>query len=488
MHDLWFGAFLSPEAAGRERLLRHVTLADRLGLDLVGVQDHPYQAGFLDTWTLLSAVAARTERIRLVPDVLNLPLRPPAVLAGAAASLDLLSGGRVELGLGAGAFWDAVAAMGGRRLSPPRSIEALAEAITIIRALWTPGEPVVFEGAHYRLGGARPGPFPAHPIGIWIGAIKRRMLELTGRMGDGWLASSFCSPPGAVAAQAGILDAAAADAGRDAAEIRKVYNIGGTFSPLPGPGFLDGPPALWAEQLTELVLDVGMTGFVLAPGPEAERDLRTFAQEVAPAVREAVAREHGGPAPAPAERPVTLADLDEEGRPSSPKRDPAALTPEQRRLGRHLVEVHDGYRREMRQVQDAVEQVASELPAIDRLTVRQNHWTLGTFCATFCRLLTVHHTVRNETMFPALLERDPALAPVIKKLEQEHEVIAELLTRLDEACLEMLRNPARIDLVRIRADRLADVLSSHFAYEEAELAEPIARLEVCVWLGDRLIG
>ncbi|MEV0383800.1 LLM class flavin-dependent oxidoreductase [Nonomuraea sp. NPDC050643] len=487
MHDLWFGAFLSPEAGGRDRLLRHVTLADRLGLDLIGVQDHPYQADFLDTWTLLSAVAARTERIRLVPDVLNLPLRPPAVLARAAASLDLLSGGRVELGLGAGAFWNAIAAMGGRRLSPPESIEALAEAITVLRALWTPGEPVVFEGTHYRLGGARPGPFPAHPIGIWIGAIKRRMLELTGRMGDGWLCSSFYSPPGAVAGQAKVLDAAAADAGRDPARIRKVYNIGGTFAPLPGPGFLDGPARLWAEQLTELVLGVGMTGFVLAPGPEAERDLRTFAEEVAPAVREAVARERGRPAPAPVERPITLADLDEAGRPRAGKHDPAELTPEQRRLGRHLVEVHDGYRQEMRQVQDAVEQVATELPdagrprpANDRPAMRQNLWTLGTYCATFRRLLAVHHTVEDESMFPAVLEREPALAPVIKKLEQEHEVIAELLAGLDEACVELLGDPAALDRVRARADRLADVLSSHFAYEEEELVEPIARLGIRV--------
>ncbi|MEV4468404.1 LLM class flavin-dependent oxidoreductase [Nonomuraea sp. NPDC049504] len=487
MHDLWFGAFLSPEAEGRERLLRHVTLADRLGLDLVGVQDHPYQAGFLDTWTLLSVIAARTERIRLVPDVVNLPLRPPAVLARAAASLDLLSGGRVELGLGAGAFWDAIAAMGGRRLSPGESIEALAEAVTVLRALWTPGDPVVFEGNHHRLAGAAPGPFPAHPIGIWIGAIKRRMLELTGRMGDGWLPSSFYSPPGAVARQAKVLDAAAEDAGRDPACIRRIYNVGGTFSPLPGRGFLDGPAALWAEQLTELVFEVGMTGFVLAPGEDAERDLRTFAEEVAPAVREAVAKERGEPEPV-AERPVTLTpldDLDETGRPHAPKQDPAALTPEQLRLGRHLVQVHDGYRQELRQVQDAVEQVAAGhadtgalRSAINRLSVRQNHWTLGTFCATFNRLLTVHHTIEDESMFPAVLERDSTLAPVVKKLEQEHEVIAELLDRLDAACVALLADQAAIEQVRAEVDRLVRVLSSHFAYEEEELVEPIARLGI----------
>lgn len=482
MEDVWFGALLAPEAADGDRVLRHAELADRLGLDLVGVQDHPYQAGFLDSWTLLATIAQRTERVRLVPDVANLPLRPPAVLARAAASLDILSGGRVELGLGAGALWDAIAAMGGPRLSPGESIEALAEAITVIRALWTPGDPVTFSGGHHRLAGARPGPFPPHPIGIWIGATGRRMLELTGRTGDGWLTSSFHSPPEAVTAQARILDAAAADAGRDPAAIRKVYNLGGSLSPLPGAGFLDGPAALWAEQLTELVFEAGMSGFVLAPGVEAERDLRVFAEEVAPAVRAAVARERGRPAPEPVRRPVTIPDLDEPGRPRTAGGDPAALTADQARLGRRLVDVHDGYRAQLRQVRDAVEQVAAETAAPrqdgDRLALRQNHWTLGVFCATFRRLLTVHHDVEHGSTFPALTERDPALEPVVKKLEQEHEVIAELLDRLDRACAEMIADPARIDRVRAGVERLSQALASHFAYEEAELAEPVGRLEI----------
>ena len=169
-HELRFGAFLTPVADGYAELIRQVTVADEIGLDLVGVQDHPYQPSFLDTWTLLSNLAARTKRITLVPDVVNLPLRPPAVLARSAATLDILSGGRVELGLGAGAFWDGVAAMGGRRLTSGQSVRALEEAITVIRALWTPGRAAVFQGEYYSLNGARPGPFPVHRIGIWVGA------------------------------------------------------------------------------------------------------------------------------------------------------------------------------------------------------------------------------------------------------------------------------------------------------------------------------
>ena len=126
-HDLLFGAFVTPRAETPDAVLALAETAEQVGLDLFTVQDHPYQPAFLDAWTLLSVVAGRTQRVRLLPNVTNLPLRPPAVLARAVASLDILSAGRVELGLGAGGFWDAIAAMGGRadRLARrwPRSAE-----------------------------------------------------------------------------------------------------------------------------------------------------------------------------------------------------------------------------------------------------------------------------------------------------------------------------------------------------------------------------
>src|SRR5688572_2027376 len=96
-HTIKFGYFLIPNADAP--LLLIAQEAERLGLDYVAVQDHPYQRRFVDTWTLLSMIAAATSRIGLFPDVANLPLRPPAVMAKAAASIDLLSGGRFELGL-----------------------------------------------------------------------------------------------------------------------------------------------------------------------------------------------------------------------------------------------------------------------------------------------------------------------------------------------------------------------------------------------------
>jgi alkanesulfonate monooxygenase SsuD/methylene tetrahydromethanopterin reductase-like flavin-dependent oxidoreductase (luciferase family) len=138
-HELRFGVFVTPAADAHDQVVRTAATADVLGLDSVSIQDHPYQPAFLDTWTLLTHLAAHTERVHLFPNVANLPLRPPAVLARAAATLDILSNGRVELGLGAGAFWDAIAALGGPRRTAGEAVEALAEAVDVIRALWTPG-------------------------------------------------------------------------------------------------------------------------------------------------------------------------------------------------------------------------------------------------------------------------------------------------------------------------------------------------------------
>jgi len=145
-------------------------------LDLATFQDHPYQPAFLDAWTLMSFVAARTERIRIAPNVLNLPLRQPAVTAVAAASLDLLSGGRFELGLGAGGFWDAIESMGTARLTPAESVVALEEAIDVIRGKWDTSERggLFTDGEFHRLRGAKRGPRPAQDIPIHIGALKPR--------------------------------------------------------------------------------------------------------------------------------------------------------------------------------------------------------------------------------------------------------------------------------------------------------------------------
>ncbi len=290
---LQFGSFITPSNQNPDAPVALAQLSERVGLDLVTFQDHPYQPAFLDTWTLLSWVASRTSTIHVAPNVLNLPLRPPAVVARAAASLDLLSGGRVDLGLGAGGFWDAIGAMGGRRLTPGQAVDALSEAIDVIRGIWATEEraPLRVPGDYYRLDGAKRGPAPAHPIPLWIGAYKPRMLRLTGRSGDGWLPSLPYLKPGDLAAGNATIDEAAIAAGRDPREIRRLLNIGGSFAARNG-GFLVGPSAQWVEELLPYALNEGVATFILlGDDPDA---IRIFGEEVVPALREAVARERGG--------------------------------------------------------------------------------------------------------------------------------------------------------------------------------------------------
>jgi alkanesulfonate monooxygenase SsuD/methylene tetrahydromethanopterin reductase-like flavin-dependent oxidoreductase (luciferase family) len=218
-------------------------LADSAGLDLVAVQDHPYNRRFLDTWTLLATLVPQTRRVRFFPDVVDLPLRPPAMLAKAAATLDVLSGGRIELGLGAGAFWDAIRAYGGPVRTPREAVEALDEAVAVIRLLWSDQRGVRLAGRHYQLEGAQPGPRPAHAMGIWLGVLGPRMLALTGRVADGVVWSSSYVPEERLLEMHARIDDAAEAAGRAPRDIRRVYNVMGTIGPEMG-------GSDWIEQLT----------------------------------------------------------------------------------------------------------------------------------------------------------------------------------------------------------------------------------------------
>ncbi|GAA3815913.1 LLM class flavin-dependent oxidoreductase [Cellulomonas soli] len=288
-HELAFGTFLTPQSADPHAAVALAVLSEEVGLDLVTFQDHPYQPAFLDTWTLLTWAAARTTRVHLAADVINLPLRPPAVLARSVASLDLLSGGRAELGLGAGAFWDAIEAMGGTRLTPGQAVDALSQAIDVIRGLWDTSErsPLRAGGEHHHVHGAKRGPAPAHDIGIWVGAYKPRMLRLVGRQADGWLPSLGRLQPGDLARGNEAIDAAAREAGRDPRAIRRLLNIGGRFTVVSEDGALVGPVQQWVDELVRLALEDGIGTFVL--GTDDPHDLRTFAEQVVPAVRDQVA-------------------------------------------------------------------------------------------------------------------------------------------------------------------------------------------------------
>jgi alkanesulfonate monooxygenase SsuD/methylene tetrahydromethanopterin reductase-like flavin-dependent oxidoreductase (luciferase family) len=287
---LEFGISVAPEAAAVATIRDMAAAADRTGIDLIGIQDHPYQRRFLDTMHLIADLLARTDHVRLFPDVANLPLRHPAMLAKEAASLDVLSGARFELGLGIGSFWDAIVAMGGPRRRPGEAVEALEEAIEIIRTAWSGEGSVRLRGRHYVVDGYRPGPMPAHDIGIWIGAYRPRMLRLVGRLGDGWIPSlGQVGLPQIVEGQ-GRIDAAAAWAGRDPASIRRMLNLGGIIGPAAAEGGLGGSVDEWVERLSVWATEIGIDTFILWPSVSEAEQVELFGSQVAVRTRAEVGR------------------------------------------------------------------------------------------------------------------------------------------------------------------------------------------------------
>lgn len=505
--ELRFGVFITPAAGQADAVLELAKLADTVGLDLVTFQDHPYQPQLLDTWTLLSVVAAQTSTVRVAPNVANLPLRPPVVLARSVASLDVLSEGRVELGLGAGAFWDAIRAVGGPALTPGQGVDALAEALDVIRAVWAAdGAPIDHEGVHYQVVGAQPGPAPAHDVEIWLGSYKRRMLALTGAQADGWLPSMGYADPDDLGAMSAAIDDAAEQAGRRPGDIRRLYNINGAFGNRSG--FLQGPPEEWVHQLTELTCEHGISTYILSVSSDEE--VRRFAGEVGPAIRERIETERGRterhpqsaaqrtrvrpPAATPFQVTPTPDDgtrvsdeqpWDDSDRPTGPEPDPKRrFTADEQAAGQHIIDVHDGLRSELGRLRDIIEEVAQGTtdPAkvrsfFNRMTIRQNNWTLGTFCESYCRAVTGHHTLEGRSIFPHLGQADGLLQAVLDRLADEHEVIAEILDRIDAALVALVAaEPDGMTRVRGAVDLLSDAMSSHLSYEEHELVEPLARL------------
>jgi alkanesulfonate monooxygenase SsuD/methylene tetrahydromethanopterin reductase-like flavin-dependent oxidoreductase (luciferase family) len=293
---LQVGISLVPATQKLDRIRELVRAADAAAIDLVGIQDHPYQHHFLDTWSLIATLLAETERISFFTDVANLPLRPPAVMAKAAASLDVLSGGRFELGLGAGGLPDVIAGFGGPRRTPGESVEALEEALDVIRQLWSAERSVSFDGRYYRLDDARPGPRPAHPIEIWVGAFKPRMLRLVGRKADGWLPSLGVLTPDELRAGNERIDTAADKAGRDRRAIRRIINLQGVIGEGPAParaelpvGYLAGEPLAgpadwWVETLAGFV-DDGFDTVVFWPVDPEPGQVELLAGDVVPHLR-----------------------------------------------------------------------------------------------------------------------------------------------------------------------------------------------------------
>lgn len=298
--SLLFGVAIDPSAEDPQEPFRRARMADENGLDLITLMDHPYNAKLFDTWTLLTALAVTTERVHVGTNVINLPLRPPAMLAKKAATLDVLTGGRVELGLGPGAYWDGIAAYGGPRRTPGEAYQAFYDAMHILRGMWeNAGGSFSYEGEIYRVKGARPGPAPAHRIRIWVGARRPRMSRLVGRMADGLLVSRNYVPPQKLLELNRWIDEGAREAGRETSEIRRGYNLMGVLNTgredttVTGLGaeYVYGSVQEWAEKIVEWYEEYGQDTFNFWPvaGNQAVQ-IEAFAQEVVPAVREEIGR------------------------------------------------------------------------------------------------------------------------------------------------------------------------------------------------------
>lgn len=286
--ELQFGVFVTPSLELLDNSYAIAEIADER-LNFIGVQDHPYQKQFFEAWAFMATLLAHTERVRVVPDVANLPLHNPAVLAKTAASLDVISGGRVELALGAGAFWDAIAAMGGPRRTPGEAAQALRDAVEVTRFMWSGERSVKYAGDIYGLHGVHPGPRPAHDMQIWLGVGGPKLLRYLGGHADGWLPSNSYFPPEALPGMNEQIDRGATDAGRDPASIVRAYNVFGEIGTHVSEDPFRGTVSQWTDTLTTLAVETGMDTFIFGAPDDDLAQMRRFAEEVVPAVRDAVA-------------------------------------------------------------------------------------------------------------------------------------------------------------------------------------------------------
>jgi hemerythrin-like domain-containing protein len=113
---------------------------------------------------------------------------------------------------------------------------------------------------------------------------------------------------------------------------------------------------------------------------------------------------------------------------------------------------------------------------INTMTMRQNNWTLGAFCESYCRLVTMHHTLEDRSLYPQLRRGDTRLGPVLDRLTEEHHVIHDVLERVDAALVATVSDSKGIVELQAAVDLLTDTLLSHLSYEERELVEPLARM------------
>ncbi len=296
--EVLFGIGLENGVHQVREMLEHARLADETGLDVVSVSDHPYFAERLDAYAALGFVLGATSNISGAVIMTNLLSRPAPILARTITGLSTISGGRVVLGLGAGGMEEEIASLGVPRLSPAARIRALEEAILVVRALSSGGDPVTFDGEFYHVTGLEPAAAPTPPI--WVGALGPKNLAVTGRHADGWIPGHLADWRSTTVAESRpIVDEAAASVGRDPTDVDTIYNLSGRLirNPLPETRddegrWIGGGVTQWVEELTFAVLEHAASAFIYLVRPGDIIDdmtLNLWASEVVPAVREAIA-------------------------------------------------------------------------------------------------------------------------------------------------------------------------------------------------------
>ena len=282
-----------PELVSAHGVTAVAQAAEAAGFDAMGFTDHPaptqrwLDAGghdSLDPFVAMGFAAAHTEKIRFVPNVVVLPYRNPFVVAKAAATLDLLSGGRFTLAVGVGYLKGEFAALG---VDFDERAALVEESLDVIRAIWT-GDDVSFEGRHFRARGITAHPRPVsrpHPP-IWIGGNTGRARQRVATRGDGW--APFPAPPGlastARTAELSSVEALAAgiddlkrrcdEAGRDWSTIDVCFSnlAGGRL------GYDDFDPGAYLDGLGRLA-EVGVTWVQVAvPGDSLGHAVRALGQ------------------------------------------------------------------------------------------------------------------------------------------------------------------------------------------------------------------
>lgn len=226
-----FGLHIGQQNLSMDEMRRTWRWADTAGFDWVDVWDHFYEAPYMDgngscfeATTCMAAIACETKNVRIGVLVLGMNYRHPAVLANALVTIDQLSGGRLEIGLGAGWHQQEYEAYGIPFRPIKERMDMLEEGVQVVRLLTTQ-ERSDFDGKYYQLKNAacNPPPVQARPR-IWIGGNgEKRTLRIAARHADGW--NTPYTSPEEFKRLSGVLDMWCEKEGRDPASIERTVNL-----------------------------------------------------------------------------------------------------------------------------------------------------------------------------------------------------------------------------------------------------------------------